>query len=229
MSTTAGAPQVKDRGIARGLRGFGPVGGFAFLGICAASALFTPAAAVLVLLWAWASRTPWREIGLVRPESWLGGLVLGILLGLAEKFLLKAVILPLLGAPPVIGVFGDLAANPGHALFLVAYVIIGAGFCEELVYRGYLFERLGTLFGDSLPARIAVVVLSTAFFAGLHYQLGLSGVENAAIAGVITGTLYFFNRKRLWTFIVAHATFDLSAIALNYFHLEGALSHSLFR
>src|SRR5215469_991276 len=163
-------------GIREALRGIGLTGITIFVGICVASAVFTPAAAVLVLLWAWASGTPWRDIGLVRPESWLRGLAIGVALGLAEKVLLKAVILPLLGAPAVSGAFGDLAANPRRALFLIFYVTIGAGFCEELIFRGYLFERLGRLIGTSPLARTAGVIVATAFFAGLHYQQGLAGI-----------------------------------------------------
>ncbi|HWY16658.1 MAG TPA: CPBP family intramembrane glutamic endopeptidase [Rhizomicrobium sp.] len=215
--------------IARRLSGFGPLGTLVFVAICAVSALFAPGAALLVLLWTWASRTPWREIGLVRPGSWLNGLLIGIALGLAEKLLLKAVILPLLGAPPVNAMIGDLSANPKRALFLIFYVMIGAAFCEELVFRGFLFQRLGRLLGDGAPARIAIVLLSTAFFASLHFQQGPSGIENAAIGGAITGAVYVMNHRRLWTVIVAHATFDLSAIALNYYHLEAALAHSVFK
>lgn len=222
---------ARERGeaFAANLRAFRPAGALAFVAICAASAVFTPAAAALVLLWDRVSRTPWRAIGLVRPGSWLNGLILGIALGLSEKFLLKAIVLPLLGAPPTNAMFGDLSTNPRRALFLVVYVIIGAGFCEELVFRGYLFERLGKLFGQSPAAQGAIVLLSTAFFSGLHYQQGAAGIENAAICGFIAGVVYILNRYRLFTLMIAHATFDLSAIALIYFKLEVAVSHMFFR
>ena len=53
------------------LRGFGPVGLLAILVIVAAGTSLTVAAALLVLLWARWSRTPWSEIGYVRPEGWV--------------------------------------------------------------------------------------------------------------------------------------------------------------
>jgi hypothetical protein len=56
-----------------------------------------PVGALLVLLWVSRSRTPWREIGYVRPKSWIGTLVVGIALGIALKFLMKAIVMPLLG------------------------------------------------------------------------------------------------------------------------------------
>ena len=60
-----------------------------------------PLSGVLVLVWVWRSRTPWREIGYVRPQSWTRDLAMGIVLGIAFKFLMKAIVMPLLGAPPI--------------------------------------------------------------------------------------------------------------------------------
>jgi len=45
----------------------------------------------LVLVWARWSRTPWRDIGYVRPRSWIRTLALGIVFGSAFKLLMKAI------------------------------------------------------------------------------------------------------------------------------------------
>jgi uncharacterized protein len=229
MPTAEEARAALPERIAQSLRGIGPAGIVAFVAIAAASAVFVPLAAALVLVWTWISRTPLRNIGLVRPVSWLNGLAIGIVLGLAEKFLLKAIVLPLLGAPAVNPMFGDLANNPRRALFLVFYMLVGAAFCEELVFRGFVFDRLGKLLGTSNFAQIAVVILSTAFFGALHYQQGISGIENASIGGLFAAVVYLINRKRLWTVIVMHAAFDLSSLALIYFRLETLIAHSIFK
>ncbi len=60
-----------------------------------------PVSAILVLVWVRWSRTPWREIGYVRPKSWTRDLATGIALGVAFKILMKAIVMPLLGAPPI--------------------------------------------------------------------------------------------------------------------------------
>src|SRR5690349_1647582 len=88
-------PPPPDDSIAADLRGFGPLGLFAILLIVLASFVFKPLSAILVLLWAWRSHTPWREIGYVRPTSWLGSLAIGIVFGCAFKLLMKAVVMPL--------------------------------------------------------------------------------------------------------------------------------------
>lgn len=62
-----------DDPVAASLRGFGPLGLLAILLIVVTS-IFKPLSAILVVAWAWRSHTPWREIGYVRPRSWLGSL-----------------------------------------------------------------------------------------------------------------------------------------------------------
>src|SRR5688572_16028310 len=96
-----GAPGCEDC-IAERLRGFGPLGILAILVILLAGNYpFLPLNAILVLVWVRLSRTPWREIGYVRPRSWIVSLAIGIVFGIAFKFLMKAIVMPLLGAEPI--------------------------------------------------------------------------------------------------------------------------------
>ena len=98
-SEARNAPPADDP-VAASLRGFGPLGLLAIFLIVLTS-LFKPLSAILVLVWAWRSHTPWREIGYVRPKSWLGSLAAGIVFGCAFKLLMKAIVMPLLGAPVI--------------------------------------------------------------------------------------------------------------------------------
>jgi membrane protease YdiL (CAAX protease family) len=226
VSDLAAAPDVdlRDR-----LRGFGPFGVVAFLIILAGALVFMPIAAVLILLWAWLSKTPFAELGLVRPKSWIGGLVVGVVLGVALKFLLKAIVLPLLNAPPVNATFHDIAGDPQALAWFLAYVIVGAGFSEELVYRGYLFERLGKLIGKGASATAVTVLLTTALFAVSHWQQGLFGIVNAAITGLAVALVYLACRRRLFVPMVMHAAFDITAAVMIYLGLETQVSHLVFK
>ena len=71
LSVEARVAPPPDDSVASRLRGFGPLGLFAILVIILTSVV-KPLSAILVLLWAWRSQTPWREIGYVRPRSWIG-------------------------------------------------------------------------------------------------------------------------------------------------------------
>lgn len=94
------------------LRGFGPIGIVAILIILGGNFIMAPLSAILVLIWAKISDTPWREIGYVNPRSWTKTIVTGIVLGVAGKFVMKAVVMPLLGAPPINQAYHFVTGNP---------------------------------------------------------------------------------------------------------------------
>ena len=221
------APSADDP-VAAQLRGFGPLGLLAILVIVLASAV-KPLGGLLVLLWAWQSQTPWRDIGYVRPRSWLGSLAVGVVFGCAFKLLMKAIVMPLLGAPEINSayhyVIGNRAALPG----LMFTMIVGAGFGEETIFRGFLFERLGKLFGTGAGAKVSIVLLTSALFALSHYSnLGLPGVEQAMITGLTFGTIFAIT-ARIWMVMCAHAAFDLAAVAIIYWNLEATVAHLVFK
>jgi len=211
------------------LRGFGPIGIIAFLIVFAGALVFMPIAAAVILLWAWLSKTPWRDIGFARPRSWIGGLAIGLALGVGLKIATKAFVLPLLGAPPINAAFHNLAGNLDATLDLAAYAIYGAGFAEELVFRGYLFERGKRLFGDSALATFATVAFTTALFAVAHWQQGIYGIANAGLVGLVLAVTYLICKRRLWVPMVTHAAFDLTAAAMIYYDAETAVSHLIFK
>jgi hypothetical protein len=222
------APTSEDR-MAERLRGFGPLGILAILVILfAGNYPWLPLGAILVLVWVRLSRTPWREIGYVRPRSWIGSLAVGLAFGIAFKFLMKAIVMPLLGAEPINQAFHYLAGNTAALPAAIYAMIVGAGFGEETFFRGYLFERFGKLFGPGAWARTLIVLLTTVWFGLAHYSLqGLSGVEQGTIFGLVFGTIFAVT-GRIFMLMVAHATFDLTALAMIYWDLESRVAHLIF-
>jgi len=219
----------QDDRFAAQLRGFGPVGILAVLVVLAGNGIVAPLSAILVLLWAGRSNTPWRAIGYIRPASWPPAVAVGIVLGVALKLLMKAVIMPLLGAPPVNHAFHYLAGNSAALPGMIFAMTVGAGFGEETVFRGYLFERLGTLLGRGTAAMAGIVVLTSTFFGIVHYPVqGLPGVEQATIVGLVFGTIFAVSGQ-LFMLMIAHAAFDLTALAIIYLDAEAAVAGSLFR
>ena len=220
---------MNDNEFARSLRGFGPLGILAILVILSGNLIVQPLSAVLVLLWVRLSFTPWRELGYVRPRSWLGGLAIGIVFGITFKILMKMIVMPLLGAPPINQAYHHLAGNTVAAALFVPELIIKAGWGEETFFRGYLFERFGQLFGQSVGAKVATVVLTSVFFGSLHYfDQGWPGVQQGIVFGLVFGTIFAFT-GRLWMLICAHTAFDLTALAIIYWNLEAAVAHFIFK
>src|SRR5437868_7291784 len=211
------------------LRGFGPIGVLAIIIILAGNFVIPPLSAILVLVWTKISQTPWREIGYVRPRSWARTLVIGIVFGVAFKFLMKAVVMPLLGASPVNQAYHWVAGNTAALPFMVYLMIVVAGFGEETLFRGWMFERLGKLFGSSVWAKLAIVLITAAIFAVLHYSdQGVPGAEQAAITGIILGTIFAIT-GRLIILMIVHAAFDLTALAMIYWDFETAVAHFFFK
>src|SRR5437016_746806 len=160
--------EPSDDRFAAALRGFGPLGILAILVILAGNMIAVPLSALLVLVWTRWSRTPWREIGYVMPRSWIRVAAVGIAFGVTFKFLMKMIVMPLLGADPINQAFHYLAGNRAALPGAIYAMIVGAGFGEETVFRGYLFERLGKLLGSDLRAKTLTVLTSTALFALGH-------------------------------------------------------------
>jgi membrane protease YdiL (CAAX protease family) len=225
---TPAAPSPVDH-IAESLRGFGPVGILAILIILAGNAVFIPLTAILVLVWARLSRTPWREIGYVPPKSWIGALVVGIVFGVAFKFLMKALVMPLLGAPPINQAYHYLAGNTAAIPAALYFMIVGAGFGEETNFRGWMFERFGKLFGPGVWAKILIVLITSIWFGLEHYVVqGFPGVEQSTIMGLIFGTIFAVT-GRIFMLMVAHAAFDLTALAIIYWDVESDVAHFIFK
>ena len=173
--------------------------------------------------------TPWREIGYVRPKSWIRTVTVGLVFGIAFKFLMKAIVMPLLGAEPINQAYHFMARNTAALPGAIYTMIVVAGFGEETVFRGYLFERFGKLFGHRVWARTFIVLLTAVWFGLLHYSVqGLAGAEQATIVGLVFGAI-FARTGRIWMLIIAHAAFDLTALAIIYWDIESRVAHLVFK
>ena len=221
----------KEIGFAAKVRGFGPIGVLGALLVVAGSVVapLAPVRGFLTVLWAWASRTPWSEIGYVRPKSWLRTIAGGLVLGALFKLGMKAVVMPALGAPPVNRTYHFLVHNAAAMPAMIFTMIVTAGFGEESFYRGFCFERLGKLFGTSRAAKVAIVFITSGIFAAVHYpEQGVAGSEQAFLTGLAFGTAFVIS-GRLVGVMAAHAAFDLTALAMIYWDIESKVAHFFFR
>lgn len=221
--------QTSDDGLARSLRGFGPLGVLSALVILFVGNFpVAPMGAILVLIWRRQSHTPWRQIGYVRPESWAATAVVGIVFGIALKLVLKTIAMPLLGGPAANDAYHYLVGNRSALPGAIYLMVVGGGFGEETVYRGFLFERLGKLFGSRSSARVATVLVSSALFSLAHFPVqGLAGSEQALMTGLAFGTI-MASQGTICLPMFAHAAYDLTALAIIYLGLEERIAHIVF-
>jgi uncharacterized protein len=223
-------PAVRaNAGFAARLRGFGPLGILAILIIFGGNFVITPLSAVLVLIWTKISNTPWREIGFVRPRSWAKTIAIGVVFGIALKFAMKALVMPLFGAPPINWAYHFVTGNPAVIPFMLYLIIVTAGFGEETLYRGWMFERLGRLFGQTVAAKVSIVLITAVLFAAVHYPgQGLPGVQQAFVVGLIFGSIFAVTGQ-IFLLMIAHTAFDLTALWMIYYDLETSVAHLIFK
>lgn len=222
-SAAPAAPTLGDR-----LRGFGPLGLLAIVLVFIVGNGVLPIGGLLVLAWARITRTPWRDLGFVRPRNWPLTIAGAVLFGAAFKLVMKSLVMPLLGAAPVNPHYhfltGNLAALP-QMLWIVAG---GAGFGEETVFRGFAFERLRRLLGRGPRATVATIGITSAVFGIAHLSgQGWTGVEQATVVGLVYGAIYA-RSGRLPFLMIAHAAFDLTAVAMIFWNLEERFAHAIF-
>ena len=162
------------------------------------------------------------------PKRWLRTTILGIVFGGALKIGVKAIVMPMLGADPANRTYHYLAGDSAAAVVMALYILV-ASFNEETVFRGFVFERLGKLLGSNRPAKIATVLISSAWFAAVHYlEQGVAGVEQAVMTGLAFGTIFAVTGQ-IWIPMVAHAAYDFAAIAIIYWNIESTIAHLVFK
>jgi len=185
--------------------------------------------AALVLIWARLSDTPPKGLGFSAPNSWVATIVAGVVCGIVLKLFLKAVAMPLVGAPAINATYHYLVGNTAALPWVVVTVLASAAFGEEVFFRAYLFERMTALFGHGKAVLAGTVFVSTALFAiAHHHDQGIPGVEQAAMTGLVFGSLYAW-RRQIWLPMFMHAAYDLTAIAIIYGGWEDSVARLVFR
>ena len=136
--------------------------------------------------------------------------------------------LPLLAAPAVNSAYRFLQGNPAALPGMILTIVASAGFGEEILYRGWMFERLAKLWGRTPAARAATLAVTTLLFAAAHLaDQGTVGAAQAIVTGAVFGAVAL-RTGTLWLPIVLHVAFDLTAVAIIFLGLEPAVAHLVF-
>ncbi len=108
-----------------------------------------------------------------------------------------------IGATEGIG-YDPFYLSSANQMPLAILLAMAAGICEEIVFRGYLLDRLMLLSGS----RSAALVISSAAFGLIHLDLGWTHALDAAILGAGLGWVVLRGRN-LWPCVWAHCAIDL--------------------
>jgi membrane protease YdiL (CAAX protease family) len=155
------------------------------------------------------------DIGLKRPASWPRTFMIGI--GLAALVFIAMYLSEKAGFRRDLSKFKDVQGNLELAGLGVFYALIGAGFYEEFMFRGFLMQGLAMLFGASRTAWIVACIVQGALFGAAHAYQNPLGIAITGTLGVLMGLLVLASGRNLWPVIIGHGLFDASRFVLFYF------------
>lgn len=155
------------------------------------------------------------DIGLKQPRSWLRTIAVGI--AIAAVVFAAIYLSEKAGFHRDLSSFAALQGNLRLTLVLIVYVLIGAGFYEEFMFRGFLMQGFAMFFGGSRAAWAVALIVQAAIFGAAHAYQNPLGMLITGTLGVLFGVAVLVSGRNLWIAIIAHGLFDASRTVLFYF------------
>ena len=184
---------------------------------------FSPATIPLLLLGClslWLRQSGWREIGLGRPASWRRTILAGVAIFLPWAALDWWVVIPLVtrltGQSIDLSEFASVRGNLGALLTWVALSWTLAAFGEEMVWRGYLLNRLADLLGRSRAGWVLSLMVMGLLFGWGHNVQGTAGLLLNIYDGLAFGVLYLASGRNLWLTVIQHGLGNTLGFVLIY-------------
>jgi hypothetical protein len=164
----------------------------------------------------------WRDVGFGVYGSWGKTLLVGLLAGagieMLELFCTQPLLARLTGQMPDLSAFDQVAGNLKWLAISLAFTWTFFAFGEELIFRGYLMNRIADLAGRTRSGWGVALVLASAIFGLSHFMQGITGVSENFIDGMILGALYLKFGRNLAVPIIAHGVTDTVDFLLIFFH-----------
>jgi membrane protease YdiL (CAAX protease family) len=180
----------------------------------------TPYLLVLAILSLWLRGVRWRDIGLRFDSGWARLLLIGIAAGVAmealELFVTQPFLTKLTGKLPDLSDFRDVVGNARLVAIYIALSWVLAGLGEELVWRGYLMNRVAGFFAYGRTGWIASLILVNIAFGLAHSYQDVTGIVENVIDGMLLGLLYLACGRNLIVPIVAHGMTDTLDMLIIY-------------
>ncbi|UCG87589.1 MAG: CPBP family intramembrane metalloprotease, partial [Gemmatimonadota bacterium] len=123
-----------------------------------------------------------------------------------------------LPSPDTSARFGDLTGNLPATLWWIAIGWLIGGFAEEMIFRGFVLNRLEALLPQGVRGSVTAVILQAILFGAVHvYNRGLFGLLILGVVGAVLGTFYLVFRRNLWPVILAHGLGNTLGFVVRYF------------
>src|SRR5262249_12551192 len=115
---------------------------------------------------------------------------------------------------PDLSDFRDVTGNLKLTLIFIALAWTLAAFGEEMVYRGYLMNRVADLFDRNRYKWVLSLILVHVGFGLAHAYQGVTGVVDEGLMGLLLGLMYLGTGRSLAVPIIAHGVQDTIDLVL---------------
>ena len=165
----------------------------------------------------------WGDFGVTRQKSWFRTVLMSIGVALAVLGVVVMIINPAINTIPNLeprdmSSFSYLTGNLPNLIINLVFMLITAGFLEELLWRGYLMNRLIDLQGKQTKLVWVIALVSSAAIFGLgHFYQGPIGIFKTGVIGLVFGLAYLAVGRNLWPLILSHAFIDSIDFIGHYF------------
>ena len=173
---------------------------------------------IVVLITLWAKRWDWKYFSMTRP-NWPITIFRAFLFAIGIFILIDFLIQPLIefyfgkiDLSEVSGIEGNLI---NYLVFILLGWVLG-GFCEEIIYRGYVLKRLAIIFGDTNKSWLLAAVAASIVFGFAHNYQGPSGIITTGMIALLFGLIFIFNKNNLMVLVLTHGIYNMIAITLIY-------------
>lgn len=176
----------------------------------------------------------WRDFGLQMPTTipeflkTIAQALLALVCLVAIGALSSHALNLLLDHPPVVDDrFAGIQGNvPMYIMWLVIGWLVG-GFTEELVFRGFLINRVESFLKNEAPvirttaiSLLAIIVPALLFGFAHYWNRGLYGALQIIPVGIGFGLFYLLYGRRLLPLMIAHATVDTLGITARFLNAD---------
>lgn len=177
-----------------------------------------------IFLTLWARQWDWQWFGLIKPgpwgKVWLQATGFALLIFLIGDLLITPLVESWTGVPIDVSALDGIRGNLLGYLIFSVFMWIVAAFGEEFVYRGFLIERISSVFGHTKTAQWITAIGSAVLFGLAHEYQGVSGMITTGLFGFAFGVIFLTNKNRLWLTVLTHGIYDMIGITLIYLDKE---------
>ncbi|UII20095.1 CPBP family intramembrane glutamic endopeptidase [Fulvivirga ligni] len=132
-------------------------------------------------------------------------------------FIIQPLVNKLTGEVVDYSVFDFIAHDLSQYFKYLFFIIISAGFGEEILFRGFVYRQINIVLPNFKGKILLIIVLSAILFSIPHWYQGPGGVMITFIFGLAFATLYVKTNFNLLATILLHSLVDGLFITLAYF------------